>query len=37
MSINPKYLSQLFNNSELDGACDEMQKIYRDILEESTL
>lgn len=37
MSINPKRLSQLFNNAELDRACDEMHKLYSEILEESTL
>lgn len=36
-SINPKRLSILFNNSELDRACDEMHHIYEEILEESTL
>lgn len=37
MSINPKYLSRLYNNAELDAACDEMYRIYTDILEEATL
>lgn len=37
MSINPKRLSRLFNNSELDRACDEMYKLYSEILEEATL
>jgi cytochrome c oxidase cbb3-type subunit III len=37
MSINPKYLSPLFNNSALNGACDAMHEFYRDILEEATL
>lgn len=37
MSINPKRLSRLFNNVELDRACDEMYKLYSDILEEATL
>ena len=37
MSINPKRLSRLFNNAELDRACDEMHKLYSEILEESTL
>lgn len=37
MSINPKYLSPLFNNSYLNRACDEMYRFYRDILEEATL
>lgn len=37
MSINPKRLSRLFNNAELDRACDEMFKLYSEILEEATL
>jgi len=37
MSINPKYLSRLYNNQELDEACDEMTGVYRAILEEATL
>lgn len=36
-SINPRRLSLLFNNSELDRACDEMHGIYEEILEEATL
>lgn len=37
MSINPKYLSRIYNNSELDHSCDEMFNIYRDIMEEAAL
>lgn len=37
MSINPKHLSQLFNNSELDKSCDEMYKLYSSILEDASL
>jgi cytochrome c oxidase cbb3-type subunit III len=37
MSINPKRLSHIFNNNELDQACDEMYKLYASILEEATL
>ena len=37
MTINPKRLSHLFNNAELDRACDEMHKLYAEILEEATL
>ncbi|MBI5462988.1 MAG: c-type cytochrome [Gammaproteobacteria bacterium] len=37
MSINPKRLSHLFNNAALDRACDEMYKLYEEILEEATL
>ena len=36
MSINPKRLSALFNNAALDEACDEMYKLYVEILEEAT-
>lgn len=37
MTINPKHLSRLFNNNELDDACNEMHKVYTSILEEATL
>jgi len=37
MSINPKNLSHLFNNSELDKACQRMHDLYNEILEEATL
>lgn len=37
MTINPKRLSHLFNNAELDRACEEMYQVYADILEEATL
>lgn len=37
MSINPKHLSHLFNNNELDDACDEMHGVYTSILEDATL
>ena len=37
MSINPKYLSPLFNNSSLNDACNEMYKTYEEILEEATI
>ena len=36
MVINPKRLSAIFNNSELNLLCDRMHKIYVDILEEAT-
>jgi mono/diheme cytochrome c family protein len=35
MSINPKRLSQLFNNDELDQACDQMHSTYSSILKEA--
>ncbi|MGB7933537.1 MAG: c-type cytochrome, partial [Gammaproteobacteria bacterium] len=37
MTINPLYLSQLFNNNELDDACKRLTGIYRAIIEDSTL
>ena len=37
MSINPKRLSRIFNNAELNGLCEQMHKVYTDILEESVL
>ena len=37
MSVNPKRLSAIFNNSELNRLCDEMTKTYTDIIEEATL
>ena len=36
MSINPKRLSQLFNNDALDQACEEMYNTYDKILQEAT-
>lgn len=37
MAINPRHMSVLYNNAELDKACDEMTAIYKNILEEATL
>ncbi|MGE0079744.1 MAG: c-type cytochrome [Thiohalomonadaceae bacterium] len=37
LSINPRHLSALYNNRELDAACDEMTELYKGILEEATL
>jgi len=36
-TINPKRLSRLFNNQELDEACDEMFQVYSTLLEDATL
>lgn len=36
-SINPRYMSRFYNNSELDAACSEMHDIYVEIMEEATL
>lgn len=37
MSINPKHLSQLFNNNELNESCDKMHEVYTNILEDASL
>jgi len=37
MSINPKRLSRIFNNAELNGLCEKMHEIYISILEETIL
>ena len=37
MSINPQNLSRLFNNNELDEACQKMHDLYAEIIEEATL
>jgi len=37
MSINPQNLSRLFNNNELDEACQQMHDLYAEIIEEATL
>jgi len=36
-AINPLYLSQLFNNAELDEYCHKMHDLYSLIIEEATL
>lgn len=36
-TINPKRLSKLFNNHELDESCDEMYDVYLGLLEDATL
>lgn len=37
LSINPKHLSQLFNNNDLDESCTEMFNVYTSILEDASL
>ena len=37
MTINPKYLSSLFNNDELNEACEQMYTVYSAIIEDATL
>jgi cytochrome c oxidase cbb3-type subunit 3 len=36
-TINPKYLGRLFNNQELDEACEQMHEVYTTLLEDATL
>ncbi len=36
-TIDPQYLSQLFNNVELDEYCKRMRGVYQSIIEEATL
>lgn len=36
-TINPKRLGRLFNNQELDEACDQMYEVYTTLLEDATL
>jgi len=35
MAINPKRLSTIFNNAELNELCEEMYKLYNDLLDEA--
>lgn len=37
MSINPKRLSRVFNNAELNQLCERMHEVYVNVLEESVL
>lgn len=37
MAINPKRLSGLFNNAELNDMCEHMYQIYTDMIEEAVL
>jgi cytochrome c oxidase cbb3-type subunit 3 len=37
LTINPKRLSAIFNNVELNELCEQMQKLYTDIIEETVL
>lgn len=37
MTINPKRLSRIFNNSELNQMCEQMHQVYESILEEVVL
>ncbi|MBT9591157.1 MAG: c-type cytochrome [Thiobacillus sp.] len=37
MSVDPKVMSRLFNNSELNQLCEQMEQSYTAIMEEATL
>ncbi len=37
MAVNPKRLSRIFNNTELNEMCDQVTKMYTAIMEEATL
>jgi len=37
MAINPKRLSRIFNNSELNQMCEQMRQVYESILDEVAL
>jgi cytochrome c oxidase cbb3-type subunit 3 len=37
MAINPRYMSRMYNNAELDESCAQMYDIYVSIMEEATL
>ena len=37
MSLNPKVMSRLFNNSELNQLCEQLSQAYAAIMEEATL
>ena len=36
-TVNPKRLSELFNNHELDDSCQQMHEVYKTLLEDATL
>lgn len=37
LTINPRRLSAIFNNAELNELCEQMHKLYTDIIEETVL
>jgi cytochrome c oxidase cbb3-type subunit III len=37
MAVNPRYMSRVYNNAELDESCARMHDIYIAIMEEATL
>lgn len=36
-TINPLYLSSMFNNAELDDYCTQMHRVYQSLIEDATL
>jgi cytochrome c oxidase cbb3-type subunit 3 len=37
MSMNPKFMSRIYNNRELDDACNQMHDLYQKIMDEATI
>lgn len=37
MAVNPKQLSRIFNNSELNDMCDQVTKMYVAVMEEASI
>lgn len=37
MAVNPKRLSEIFNNSELNDMCDQVTKMYQAVMEEAAI
>lgn len=37
MAVNPKRLSRIFNNIELNDMCDEVTKMYKTVMDEAAL
>jgi cytochrome c oxidase cbb3-type subunit 3 len=37
MFTNPKRLNEVFNNSELNGMCDNMKNVYEQMIDEALL
>jgi len=37
MTTNPKRLSRIFNNAELNDMCDQVSKMYIAVMEEAAL
>ncbi|HDZ78718.1 MAG TPA: DUF302 domain-containing protein, partial [Gammaproteobacteria bacterium] len=37
MYINPKRMSEIFNNSELDNMCTELKSVYEGMIDEALM